>query len=557
MTKLEWFTKSVAVAMTLVAAGQPASAAVDISDEAGLRAIANNLAEEYNITADIALTGDWTPIGSNAQPFTGKINGNGHVISGLRVHGEQVARNAFIHSASGATISRLGLDDVDILGNEDVGAIVGKDKGNNVISECYVSGKISGRDHVGALVGGSESPGNSVIENCYALAYVHGRDCQAGGLVGTPVDLTVRNSYFAGTIYATGNCVGGIGALIDGGSFFEVSNSFAAVPLLLRANASWGGEGRIIGNYGGRTARLTNNYGLDNTKRGEYSAMRAVNSSDANSQDGANKSYAELTSPQFIYETLGWSDAIWSAADNVLPRLKWQTVPAGVSKVLVLYAASEQVLIKGDEVTVIAGTLPNATYASSDEAVATVDASGVVTAHGNGDATITVEVAADDTHGGVAATKVCTVTVNTFTPNITTADELDAMRYKLDGEYTLMNDIDLSGIENFQSIGSRDKPFKGKLNGNGHVIKNLTMSVTGDNHGFFGAAEGAVIEKVGFENADVRWSGNGGQNIAVVVGRSVATTITNSYVANSYVYGRDHVASFVGGSEKMATRPRR
>ena len=58
--------------------------ATDISDEAGLRAIANNLEGEYTLTADITLTSDWTPLGSENSPFKCKIHGNGHVIKNVK-----------------------------------------------------------------------------------------------------------------------------------------------------------------------------------------------------------------------------------------------------------------------------------------------------------------------------------------------------------------------------------------------------------------------------------------------------------------------------------------
>ena len=58
---------------------------------------------------------------------------------------------------------------------------------------------------------------------------------------------------------------------------------------------------------------------------------------------------------------------------------------------------------------------------------------------------------------------------------IKTADELQAMKDNLSGKYILMNDIDLSGYD-WEAIGNRSTKFTGELNGNGYVIKNLTIN---------------------------------------------------------------------------------
>ena len=51
------------------------SAQTQITDEAGLKAIANDLNGNYVLAADITLTGQWTPLGTEASPFTGTFDG--------------------------------------------------------------------------------------------------------------------------------------------------------------------------------------------------------------------------------------------------------------------------------------------------------------------------------------------------------------------------------------------------------------------------------------------------------------------------------------------------
>ena len=63
---------------------------------------------------------------------------------------------------------------------------------------------------------------------------------------------------------------------------------------------------------------------------------------------------------------------------------------------------------------------------------------------------------------------------------IYTAEDLDNVRNDLGANYILMNDIDLSGYENWVPIGTEDYvttySFFGTFNGNGYEIQNLTMS---------------------------------------------------------------------------------
>ena len=87
---------------------------------------------------------------------------------------------------------------------------------------------------------------------------------------------------------------------------------------------------------------------------------------------------------------------------------------------------------------------------------------------------------------------------------IKSADDLNNIRNNLSGKYILMNDIDLSSYDNWDPIGDTSNRFNGIFDGNGYVIKNLTINrPTEDNVGLFGYTVSANIQNVGLENVEV------------------------------------------------------
>lgn len=81
---------------------------------------------------------------------------------------------------------------------------------------------------------------------------------------------------------------------------------------------------------------------------------------------------------------------------------------------------------------------------------------------------------------------------------VKTAAELNEMRNNLNGNYVLENDIDLSDVDNWIPIGTKESPFTGKFNGKHHTIKNLKITDIGENEyaGLFGYAKNAEISGI-------------------------------------------------------------
>lgn len=178
-----------------------------------LQNVQNNLSGTYALggNIDATATATWNdgagfvPIGSNSSFFSGTFNGHGYAINGLYINlpsGTDVG--LFTGMTSDATIKNVGLTNVQITGNDAVGALVG-DEVSGTISNAYSTGVVSGVSNVGGLVGGN---GGTVIIS-YSTATVGGT-YYVGGLVGTNYG-TISNSY------STGAVVGGIGSDYVGG----------------------------------------------------------------------------------------------------------------------------------------------------------------------------------------------------------------------------------------------------------------------------------------------------------------------------------------------------
>jgi len=126
--------------------------------------------------------------------FEGTLDGNGHVISNLRIQGSEYL-GLFGQLGIGAEIYDLGLENMDVNG---LGAYIGCFAGSNVganISRCHSDGIVTGRGSVGGLVGKNYK---GSINQSFSAATVNGYGW-VGGLVGDNGD-SIISSYSLGSI---------------------------------------------------------------------------------------------------------------------------------------------------------------------------------------------------------------------------------------------------------------------------------------------------------------------------------------------------------------------
>ena len=159
--------------------------------------------------------GNWTPIGTESQPYTGTFDGNGKKITCLTI--EDTSKDyvgLFGYVGIGGTVQNVALEAGSIKGNDHVGGVAGWNSGK--VSNCYNTGAVSGDLYVGGLAGDNDG----TVSNCYNTGAVSG-DLYVGGLAGDN-DGTVSNCYNTGAVSGD-YYVGGVAGFISSGT---VSNCY-------------------------------------------------------------------------------------------------------------------------------------------------------------------------------------------------------------------------------------------------------------------------------------------------------------------------------------------
>lgn len=191
-----------------------------VEDRYDLDAVRHNLAAHYKQTKNIALSGEWLPIGGMEglleepyrieYPFTGSYDGDHYRITGLQVTvirydetGNEIPCSGLFGYALDATLKNIRVSNPEIYGFVGNGPVFGYAV-NCAIENCRSiggtsEGELLGNDATGGL-GGDASFGSRLIR-CYTTTAVTG--CQAGGLIGGADDMAIDDCYSAGTVTTT------------------------------------------------------------------------------------------------------------------------------------------------------------------------------------------------------------------------------------------------------------------------------------------------------------------------------------------------------------------
>lgn len=168
----------------------------------------------------------WIPIGrgSVTEQFEGSYNGNGYVIKNFTVNEpDAVQIGLFSSLGSRAVLKNMILENVDMEGFRDVGALAGVSSG--FILGCSAEGNIRGRENTGGLVG-RLSHYETAIYHSFFEGHVSGED-NVGGLAGMiHMHSYIKNCYVQGSVSGSVS-IGGLLGHLDGEKIF-IYRSYAA-----------------------------------------------------------------------------------------------------------------------------------------------------------------------------------------------------------------------------------------------------------------------------------------------------------------------------------------
>ncbi|MBR2303267.1 MAG: InlB B-repeat-containing protein [Clostridia bacterium] len=264
--------------------------------------VRENLSKNFKLTSNIDLkNAEWSPIGTDSEPFTGTFDGNGYTISNLKVSNVRIA--GLFGYTQGATFKNVSINNVSIsnttesgvemrqlgalVANMDggsaekcsatnvvvsvgkisdsyskpsiymgglIGRVVGENDQKVNISKCYTTGSIIVQETVdnnayrnvcvGGLVGDAA---HVAVANCYSTASVNCSSVNshtaamlyAGGMIGNIANATLTNSYATGDVSVSVKINARVSGLVGGfDSTIQTSGCFTTGNITARASKS-------------------------------------------------------------------------------------------------------------------------------------------------------------------------------------------------------------------------------------------------------------------------------------------------------------------------------
>ncbi len=186
----------------------------------------------FQLEADLDLSGsEWTPIGTETVPFSGKFSGNGHVLTNVKISAAGDYIGLFGYNTG--TITYVGIESGEISGGNCTGSICGLNAGT--ITGCYNNAPVTGKESAGGVCGKN----SGTVQMSYNTGAVTGT-LKTGGVCGESTDgSTLANCYNTGMLVGD-SIVGGICGSVE--SSADVSSSFSMAEIC--------GNSEIGGNIG-------------------------------------------------------------------------------------------------------------------------------------------------------------------------------------------------------------------------------------------------------------------------------------------------------------------
>jgi uncharacterized protein (TIGR02145 family) len=270
----------------------------------------------------VAPANRWVGIGkSKSNNFKGTFDGNGFIVSGIYIKdATNLPAGLFGSVGKGGIIKNVGVTALHITCNGYVGGLIGALQDSGIVTNCFMTGTITGYDDAGGLIGITRGYGKIKIIDCFAIGSVSARG-SVGGLIGYANEYdTIKNCYATGNVsnYVSGyfGLTAGAGGLAGGGTAINCY----ATGSVLGAGSVGGllGRGKAINSYatgsvsgdhnvGGLIGRGTaiNSYATGNVTGKDFSVGGLVGGSGS-----ATNSYAtgNVSGKKYVGGLIGASD---------------------------------------------------------------------------------------------------------------------------------------------------------------------------------------------------------------------------------------------------------
>jgi len=457
----------------------------------------------YELTANITLGGEWTPIGTSTNPFKGNFDGNNKTISGLYINTSENNQGLFGYVDDSGTasviIKNVHLADCYIVGGDNVGGIAGNmaggySSGGFEVLNCSVSGRIVGADNVGGIAGVT----NADIRNSYTTCEVVASNGNAGGIAGRTSGANVTDCYSTGAVYAySGGNAGGISGMATG----QISRCYST-GYIYGDNYAGGIAGALSGTGGGISDCAALNPSIDYGNSGTAGRVAGARAS-ANNILSGNVAFSGMYGSTL--GNIGPSGLDGESKDaNALQTASG--FPVGLTQSPWVYAAN---MLPG-----LGATVEMPFHLKT----------GNYFAGGNGTSTNPYQIAT------AKQLEYLAILVNAGDP------DYNDKYYKLTADITLTGECTPIG-------SSSSSPFKGHFDGGNHIISGLYISSiysTYSDTGLFGYVDGGSVTNLGLVGVDV----TGGSYVGGVAGvLDNGASVTNCYVTGAV----NGTGNFVGG----------
>ncbi len=521
-----------------------------------------NSAPSGNLSANYSYYRGFEPIG-NGSTFEGEFDGEGYTISGLNIDRQEVSDVALFSRSNGnihdfilsnatirgygevggfigATDNRAVTQNISISGivqgwNEKIGGIVGANRqGSKIlnatstvqiigsgqadrlggiaganggfINNAFASSTVEGEYEVGGLVGRS----GGGISNSYAIGNVNGKE-DVGGLLGFNDGGTISNSHSTGNVYASYDNAGG---LLGRNSRGAIVASYATGNVDVSIKG-----GGFVGANGGD---IFNSYATGNA-----SGTSEIGGFAGRNGGSVRNSYAvgAVTGSEDVGGFLGHMDT-GEDLGHIIENSFWNVTTSGQEESAGGTGKTTEQLKTPITFSNAGWDLESAWRA--DPGSYPVLRNSPLFNSGSG----TDE---DPYH-------------------ITNCTQLQNMDFNHYAVYELDNDINCSetshwnsngeNYRGFKPIGSDEKTFGGKLDGNNHIISNLFINRPNDDYvGLFGTTEGSTLTRIYLKNVDI----TGSDRVGALVGDNDYNDDSDTLISHSGASGVVHGNYRTGG----------